>query len=83
MLYLVVGVLLSMSDETKDNQMEHWKELIQQTEEMVHQWKDTQEESPYYNQIYKSWENFIEKQKEEYHYHLRRTGSSQDQRKFE
>ena len=81
MPYLVVGVLLSMSNESKDNQLEHWKEIIQQTEEMVNQWKDTREESPYFNQIYKSWENFIEKQKEEFHYHLRLTGSSQDQGK--
>ena len=72
-----------MSSESKDHQLEHWKELIQQTEEMVNQWKDTQEESPYFNQIYKSWENFIEKQKEEFHYHLRRTGSTHDQNKLD
>ena len=83
MPYLVVGVLLSMSNESKDNQLEHWKEIIQQTEEMVNQWKDTREESPYFNQIYKSWENFIEKQKEEFHYHLRLTGSSHDSGKLD
>ncbi len=72
-----------MCSESKDHQLEHWKELIRQTEDMVNQWKETQEESPYYNQIHKSWENFIEKQKEEFHYHLRRTGSTQDQNKLD
>jgi glutamyl-tRNA reductase len=83
MLYLVVGVLLSMSNKSKENQLEHWKEIIQQTEEMINQWKDTQEESPYFNQIYKSWKNFIEKQKEEFHHHLELTGSSPDQGKLD
>lgn len=66
-----------MSDETKDYHLDHWKEMIKQTEEMVNIWKDAEEESPYYNQICKSWENFIEKQKEEFHYHMRRIGSPQ------
>ena len=83
MIYLVVGVLYSMSSESKDHQLEHWKELIRQTEDMVNQWKDTEEESPYFNQIYKSWENFIEKQKEEFQYHLRRTGSTHNQNKLD
>ncbi len=64
-----------MSDETKDYHLDHWKEMIKQTEEMVNIWKDAEEESPYYNQICKSWEKFIEKQKEEFHYHMRRIGS--------
>lgn len=70
-----MGVLHIMSDETQDVHLDHWKEMIKQTEEMVNTWKDAQEEIPYYNQICKSWENFIEKQKEEFQYHLRRIGA--------
>ena len=72
-----------MSDTIKDGQLDHWKEIIRQTEEMVNAWKDAQEESPYYNQICKSWENFIDKQKEEFHYHLRRMGSTPEDKKLE
>jgi hypothetical protein len=74
---MVVGVLQSMNDK----HLERWKEIIEQTEDLVTDWKDDKEGSPYFNQIYKSWENFIDKQKEEYDYHLRRVGSS-EKRKF-
>lgn len=83
MFYLFVGVLQSMRDEKKDDQVEHWRELIRQTEDMINEWKELDEESPYYNQIYKSWENFIEKQKEELHYHMRRIGSAPDKKDLE
>jgi hypothetical protein len=72
-----------MRDEDKDEKVEHWRELIRQTEDMINEWKDIDEESPYYNQIYKSWENFIEKQKEELHYHMRRTGSTIDREELD
>ena len=68
-----------MDNKEKGEQLYHWKELIKQTEEMVKDWKDSEEESPYYNQIHKSWENFIEKQKEEIHYHMKRIGSTDEQ----
>ncbi len=75
---MVVGVVKSMNDK----HLERWKEIIEQTEDLVTDWKDDKEGSPYFNQIYKSWENFIDKQKEEYDYHLRRVGSSSEKRKF-
>ncbi|HMA82987.1 MAG TPA: hypothetical protein VKP59_02025 [Candidatus Thermoplasmatota archaeon] len=66
----------------KDKHLDRWKEIIEQTEDLVSEWKDDKEESPYFNQICKSWENFIEKQKDEYDYHLRRVGSSTDKKKI-
>lgn len=72
-----------MRDEEKDEQVEHWREIIRQTEDLVNEWKNIEEDSPYYNQIYKSWENFIEKQKEEFQYHLRRMGSSRNDQESE
>lgn len=78
-----MGVVRTMRDEDKDEKVEHWRELIRQTEDMINEWKDIDEESPYYNQIYKSWENFIEKQKEELHYHMRRTGSTIDREELD
>ena len=60
----------------EEKHLYRWKEIIEQTEDLVSEWKDDKEGSPYFNQICKSWENFIEKQKDEYDYHLRRVGSS-------
>ena len=56
--------------------MKHWKEMISTTEELLKQWKHSSETTPYYDQIYKSWEHFIEKQKEELNYFTRTYQSS-------
>jgi len=77
------GFIQSMRDEEKDEHVEQWKEIIKQTEDMINEWKEIDKESPYYNQIYKSWKNFIEKQKEELNYHIRRSGSSFNQDNLE
>jgi len=50
--------------------------MISTTEELLKQWKHSSETTPYYDQIYKSWEHFIEKQKEELNYFTRTYQSS-------
>jgi len=48
-----------------------WEKLIQSTEEQLRNWRDTVDLPPHYERIYKSWEHFIDKQKEELDYFLR------------
>lgn len=72
-----MGVLKKM----EEKQLERWKEIIRKTEDFVDQWIDENEKSPYFNQVCKSWENFIDKQKEELTYHMKRVGSSLDKKK--
>lgn len=65
----------------EEKQLERWMEIIRKTEDSVDQWRDENEKSPYFNQVCKSWENFIDKQKEELTYHMKRVGLSMDQEK--
>ena len=45
--------------------------MIFNTESLLNQWKDLPEMTPYYEQICKSWEYFIEKQKEDLDYYMK------------
>ena len=76
---MVAGVIYRM----KDEELKRWQEIIRQTEDLVSKWNDIHRKSPYYDQICKCWENFIDKQKEEYQYHLRRIGSSKEKKEID
>lgn len=67
----------------EEEQLQRWKEIINQTEDLVDQWKDEKQKSPYLDQICKSWENFIDKQKDELQYQMKRAGSCIDQNNLE
>ena len=65
--YILWGVNRIIDEEN----LKLWEKLIASTEEQLRNWRETINLSPHYERIYKSWENFIDKQKEELSYFLR------------
>jgi hypothetical protein len=51
--------------------MKRWKELIATTEDQLQEWKNIAKSMPYYENICKAWENFLDKQKDDYTYYMK------------
>lgn len=51
--------------------IKQWKDIIRNTEFLVERWKETPEMTMNYKRICKSWENFIDKQKDELQYYMK------------
>ncbi len=45
--------------------------MISSTEELLQQWQNITDTTPYYQQVCKSWQHFLNKQKEELNYYSR------------
>jgi hypothetical protein len=45
--------------------------MISSTEELLRQWQNNADTTPYYKQVCKSWEHFLHKQKEELNFRKR------------
>ena len=55
----------------KDQNINQWKDIIRNTEFLLDRWKKIPEMTTNYKRICKSWENFIDKQKDELQYYMK------------
>lgn len=51
--------------------IDRWKLLIDNTEKLINEWNCLPDLNPYYRNICKHWENFLDRQKQDLEYFLK------------